>query len=106
MPWREILTLVLTALSVAAIAFVHDLWTKYIKPWLIERKLYDAAVQVVYAVEAELGRGNGESKLIFALNRMHERGYIISDSTKESIRAAWLELDMSMVSSGVKELDD
>ena len=60
-----------TALS----ALLGRVWVKYVKPWLSQRDLTDAAKIVVEAVEALLGRYCGEDKWKLALEKMAERGF-------------------------------
>ena len=102
----------LTALVVAVIgvigtavsALIGRVWVKYVRPWLEQRDLTDAAKIVVEAVEALLGRYCGEDKWKLALEKMQERGFNIdSDIVMDALRSAWKQLDIAQMESGEKE---
>ena len=77
---------------------------KYVRPWLEQRDLTDAAKIVVEAVEALLGRYCGEDKWKLALEKMQERGFNIdSDIVMDALRSAWKQLDIAQMESGEKE---
>ena len=81
------------------------MWVKYVKPWLEQRDLTDAAKIVVEAVEALLGRYCGEDKWKLALEKMAERGfYTDSQQVIDALKAAWKQLDMAMIAAGEKDV--
>ncbi len=92
-----------TALVVAAL--LGRVWVKYVKPWLEQRDLTDAAKIVVEAVEALLGRYCGEEKWKLALEKMADRGfYTDSQQVTDALKAAWKLLDRAMIAAGEKDV--
>ena len=80
-------------------------WVKYVKPWLSQRDLTDAAQIVVEAVEALLGRYCGEEKWELALEKMADRGfYTDSQQVIDALKAAWKQLDRAMIAAGEKDV--
>lgn len=102
--WTPVLTMVIVAVSTILGVFVKYVWTYNVKPWLDERGLEKAAVSVVYAVEAILGRYCGEEKWQAALEKMALRGYNIdAEEVIDALKAAWKELDLKQIIAGEKE---
>ena len=98
--WTKI---IISALGIF-VAICAGLITKYILPWLKEKNLVAAAQVAVNAAEAVIGRYNGTEKLQYALDVMKERGYNIeSNAVINAIKAAWKELDLYMLASGIKQ---
>lgn len=104
-----------TDVIIAAIGLVAALlgcgaawcWRRWVRPWLEQRELTEAAEIVVWAVEAIMGRYCGEEKWYAALERMKERGWNIdSQEVLDALKSAWKALDLKQIISGEKdELD-
>ena len=73
--WTALVVAVIGVIGTALSALLGRVWVKYVKPWLEQRDLTDAAKIVVEAVEALLGRYCGEDKWKLALEKMAERGF-------------------------------
>ena len=102
--WTALVVAVIGVIGTAASALLGRVWVKYVKPWLSQRDLTDAAKIVVEAVEALLGRYCGEEKWKLALEKMQERGFNIdSDIVMDALRSAWKRLDIDQMASGEKE---
>lgn len=102
--WTALVVAVIGVIGTAASALLGRVWVKYVKPWLEQRGLSDAAKIVVEAVEALLGRYCGEDKWKLALKKMQERGFNIdSDIVMDALRSAWKRLDIDQMASGEKE---
>ena len=102
--WTALVVAVIGVIGTAASALLGHVWVKYIRPWLEQRDLTDAAKIVVEAVEALLGRYCGEDKWKLALEKMQERGFNIdSDIVMDALRSAWKQLDIDQMASGEKE---
>ena len=102
--WTALVVAVIGVIGTAASALLGRVWVKYVKPWLEQRDLSDAAKIVVEAVEALLGRYCGEDKWKLALEKMQERGFNIdSDIVMDALRSAWKQLDIAQMESGEKE---
>ena len=102
--WTALVVAVIGVIGTAASALLGRVWVKYVKPWLEQRDLTDAAKIVVEAVEALLGRYCGEDKWKLALEKMQERGFDIdSDIVMDALRSAWKQLDIAQMESGEKE---
>lgn len=102
--WTALVVAVIGVIGTAASALLGHVWVKYIRPWLEQRDLTDAAKIVVEAVEALLGRYCGEDKWKLALEKMQERGFNIdSDIVMDALRSAWKRLDIDQMASGEKE---
>ena len=54
--WTALVVAMIGVIGTAASALLGRVWVKYVKPWLEQRDLTDAAKIVVEAVEALLGR--------------------------------------------------
>lgn len=101
--WTALVVAVIGVIGTALSALLGRVWVKYVKPWLEQRDLTDAAKIVVEAVEALLGRYCGEDKWKLALEKMQHRGFRIdSDLVMDALNAAWKQLDMSMIAAGEK----
>ena len=97
--------LVVAVIGTAASALLGRVWVKYVRPWLEQRDLIDAAKIVVEAVEALLGRYCGEDKWKLALQKMAERGfYTDSQQVIDALMSAWKQLDMAMIAAGEKDV--
>ena len=103
--WTALVVAVIGVIGTALSALLGRVWVKYVKPWLEQRDLTDAAKIVVEAVEALLGRYCGEDKWKLALEKMAERGFY-TDSQKviDALKAAWKQLDMAMIAAGEKDV--
>lgn len=105
--WTALVVAVIGVIGTAVSALIGRVWVKYVRPWLEQRDLTDAAKIVVEAVEALLGRYCGEDKWKLALEKMQERGFNIdSDIVLDALRAAWQQLDLSMIASGEKKMKE
>ena len=103
--WTALVVAVIGVIGTALSALLGRVWVKYVKPWLEQRDLTDAAKIVVEAVEALLGRYCGEDKWKLALEKMAERGfYIDSQQVIDALKAAWKQLDMAMIAAGEKDV--
>lgn len=102
--WTALVVAVIGVIGTAVSALIGRVWVRYVKPWLEQRDLSDAAKIVVEAVEALLGRYCGEDKWKLALEKMQERGFDIdSDIVMDALRSAWKQLDIAQMESGEKE---
>lgn len=102
--WTALVVAVIGVIGTALSALIGRVWVKYVRPWLEQRDLTDAAKIVVEAVEALLGRYCGEDKWKLALEKMQERGFNIdSDIVMDALRSAWKRLDIDQMASGEKE---
>ena len=102
--WTALVVAVIGVIGTALSALIGRVWVKYVRPWLEQRDLTDAAKIVVEAVEALLGRYCGEDKWKLALEKMQERGFNIdSDIVMDALRSAWKQLDIDQMASGEKE---
>ena len=103
--WTALVVAVIGVIGTLASALLGRVWVKYVKPWLEQRDLTDAAKIVVEAVEALLGRYCGEDKWKLALEKMAERGfYTDSQQVIDALKAAWKQLDMAMIAAGEKDV--
>ncbi len=103
--WTALVVAVIGVIGTAASALLGRVWVKYVRPWLEQRDLTDAAKIVVEAVEALLGRYCGEDKWKLALEKMTERGfYTDSQQVIDALKAAWKQLDMAMIAAGEKNV--
>lgn len=103
--WTALVVAVIGVIGTAASALLGRVWVKYVRPWLEQRDLTDAAQIVVEAVEALLGRYCGEDKWKLALEKMADRGfYTDSQQVIDALKAAWKQLDMAMIAAGEKDV--
>lgn len=103
--WTALVVAVIGVIGTALSALLGRVWVKYVKPWLEQRDLTDAAKIVVEAVEALLGRYCGEDKWKLALQKMADRGYYTdSQQVIDALKAAWKQLDMAMIAAGEKDV--
>lgn len=103
--WTALVVAVIGVIGTAASALLGRVWVKYVRPWLEQRDLTDAATIVVDAVEALLGRYCGEDKWKLALQKMAERGfYTDSQQVIDALMSAWKQLDMAMIAAGEKDV--
>ena len=101
--WTALVVAVIGVIGTAVSALIGRVWVKYVRPWLEQRDLTDAAKIVVEAVEALLGRYCGEEKWRLALEKMADRGfYTDSQQVIDALKAAWKQLDMAMIAAGEK----
>ena len=102
--WTALVVAVIGVIGTALSALIGRVWVKYVRPWLEQRDLTDAAKIVVEAVEALLGRYCGEDKWKLALEKMRERGFNVdSNIVMDALRSAWKRLDIDQMASGEKE---
>ena len=103
--WTALVVAVIGVIGTAASALIGRVWVRYVKPWLEQRDLTDAAQIVVEAVEALLGRYCGKEKWELALQKMADRGfYTESQEVIDAIKAARTQLDMAMIAAGEKDV--
>lgn len=103
--WTALVVAVIGVIGTALSALLGRVWVKYVKPWLEQRDLTDAAKIVVEAVEALLGRYCGKEKWELALQKMADRGfYTDSQQVIDALKAAWKQLDMAMIAAGEKDV--
>lgn len=103
--WTALVVAVIGVIGTAVSALLGRVWVKYVRPWLEQRELTDAAKIVVEAVEALLGRYCGEDKWKLALQKMADRGfYTDSQQVIDALKAAWKQLDMAMIAAGEKDV--
>lgn len=103
--WTALVVAVIGVIGTLASALLGRVWVKYVRPWLEQRELTDAAKIIVEAVEAIFGRYCGEQKWQAALEKMVERGFNIdSDIVLDALKAAWKQLDMAMIAAGEKDV--
>ena len=103
--WTALVVAVIGVIGTALSALIGRVWVKYVRPWLEQRDLTDAAKIVVEAVEALLGRYCGEDKWKLALQKMADRGfYTDSQQVIDALKAAWKQLDMAMIAAGEKDV--
>lgn len=102
--WTALVVAVIGTAAAFLGACLRQVWVKYVRPWLEQRNLSDAAKIVVDAVEALLGRYCGEDKWRMALRKMQERGFNVDeDQVVDALHAAWYQLNQAMILSGEKE---
>ncbi len=102
--WTALVVAVIGTAAAFLGACLRQVWVKYVRPWLEQRSLSDAARIVVDAVEALLGRYCGEDKWRMALRKMQERGFNVDeDQVVDALHAAWYQLNQAMILSGEKE---
>lgn len=102
--WTGIIETGVALVAAVVLALTTWAWKRYIKPWLMQADLMEVAVIVVNAVEAIKGRYNGEEKWALALEKIKEYGYSVdSEAVLDALRAAWKQLDLSMLMAGEKE---
>ena len=103
--WTALVVAVIGVIGTAVSALLGRVWVNYVRPWLEQRDLTDAAKIVVEAVEALLGRYCGEEKWRLALEKMADRGfYTDSQQVIDALKAAWKQLDMAMIAAGEKDV--
>ena len=101
--WTPVATVVIRAVAAVLGAFLVYWLEKYVKPWLEEKGLAEAAKRAVYTAEAVLGRFCGEDKWEMALRKMQEKGYSVNtEKVLDALKAAWKELDLSQMLAGEK----
>ena len=102
--WTALVVAVIGTAAAVLGACLLQVWVKYVRPWLEQRDLSDAARIVVDAVEALLGRYCGEDKWRMALRKMQERGFNVDEEqVVDALHAAWYQLNQAMILSGEKE---
>ena len=102
--WTALVVAVIGTAAAFLGACLRQVWVKYVRPWLEQRDLSDAAKIVVDAVEALLGRYCGEDKWRMALRKMQERGFNVDEEqVVDALHAAWYQLNQAMILSGEKE---
>ena len=103
--WTALVVAVIGVIGTAVSALLGRVWVNYVRPWLEQRDLTDAAKIVVEAVEALLGRYCGEDKWKLALQKMADRGfYTDSQQVIDALKAAWKQLDRAMIAAGEKDV--
>ena len=103
--WTALVVAVIGVIGTAVSALLGRVWVTYVRPWLEQRDLTDAAKIEVEAVDALLGRYCGEEKWRLALEKMADRGfYTDSQQVIDALKAAWKQLDMAMIAAGEKDV--
>ena len=101
--WTALVVAVIGTAAAFLGACLRQVWVKYVRPWLEQRSLSDAARIVVDAVEALLGRYCGEDKWRMALRKMQERGFNVDEEqVVDALHAAWYQLNQAMILSKEK----
>lgn len=102
--WTPVVERGIALVAAVVLVLITFVWRRWIQPWLKRNNLMDAAEIVVTAVEALIGRGNGEKKWALALEKMQkEYGFDINDeAVLDALRKAWKELDLSQLLAGEK----
>ena len=101
--WTALVVAVIGTAAAFLGACLRQVWVKYVRPWLEQRSLSDAARIVVDAVEALLGRYCGEDKWRMVLRKMQERGFNVDeDQVVDALHAAWYQLNQAMILSKEK----
>ena len=100
-------TIFMEALMTLLSCFALYAWQKYVKPWLVQHRLLEAAQVAVEAAEAIYGRYHGEDKLQKALDQLAELGFDISAAeVVNAVRAAWKRLNTEQIASGEKTVTE
>ena len=103
MDMTYVVTFVILLFGAILTALASYAWTKWVQPWIEEHQLEEEAAIVVNAVEAILGRYQGQEKWELALKKMQERGWNIDvQEVLDAIKAAWQMLDLKQIGAGVK----
>lgn len=106
MDWTDVIISIIGLVALLLSGGIAYAWRRWVRPWLEQRELVEAAEVVVQAVEAIMGRYYGEAKWAAALQRMKERGWNIdSERVLDALKSAWKQLDLSMLMSGEKQPD-
>lgn len=101
MDWNTIIV-VATIWAITAIA--GRLWVCFIRPWLDQHHLNEAATIAVQAAEALVGRYHGEDKLRNVMDQLASVGFNVdSQIVIDAVLAAWQRLNMDMISAGIKK---
>lgn len=101
MTWTGVITDIILFTFVTLTGFVVK---KYVLPWIETNHLMEAATVAVQAAQAIFGRYNGEAKLQAALEQLKNDGWDIeSEKVMNALRAAWQNLNLMQIESGVKE---
>lgn len=96
--------IIMEAAITLAVCLVWYAWQRYVKPWLNEHHLYEAAEIAVLSAEALYGRYHGNDKLQEALNQLKAAGFDIeAEDVLNAVRAVWQKLNTSQIASGEKE---
>lgn len=101
---RTLIVCILISAFGLCLAFV---WKRYIRPFLDKNDLLSSVKVLVAAVEAEYGRHNGDEKLKAVLDRLSAEGFDIESQTVlDAIKAAWYNLNIDMIKSGIKDPEE
>lgn len=102
--WTEVVVGLIGVIGTALAIAARAAWANYVRPWLEQKGLSEAAGIVVNAVEALLGRYCGEDKWRLALAKMGERGFDVDDeAVLDALNAAWKQMDISQIAAGEKD---
>ena len=97
--------IIVEAVITLAVCLAWYAWQRYVKPWLTEHRLYEAAEIAVQSAEAIYGRYHGKDKLQEALNQLKAIGFDIeADDVLNAVRAAWQRLNTSQIAAGEKTI--
>ena len=98
--WTPIVTGIISVLG-GLLGYVLKV---YVMPWLVERRLYGAAVTVVNAIEVLMKDYIGEEKRRAAIARLGDMGFKLDyDTLREAIEAAYYQMHIAQVAAGLKE---
>ena len=97
---------VIGVIGTALSALLGRVWVKYVKPWLEQRDLTDAAKIVVEAVEALLGALLRRGQVETGAGKRWPTGDFILKVKRviDALKAAWKQLDMAMIAAGEKDV--
>ena len=104
--WTDVVVALIGVLGTILSGVVTLAWNRYIKPWLAEKRLTDAAGVVVNAIEALYREYNGKEKLELAFERLFDMGVCKNLDTKrvrEAIEAAYMQMHIAQVAAWMKE---
>ena len=97
--------IILEAVITLAVCLAWYAWQKYVKPWLTQHRLAEAAEIAVDAAEAIFGRYHGEEKLQEALEQLEAAGFdITAEDVLNAVKAAWQRLNTSQIAAGEKQV--
>lgn len=103
MDMTYVVTFAILLIGAVLMALVSYAWKRWVQPWIEAHHLEEEASIVVNAVEAILGRYQGQAKWELALKKMQERGWNIDvQEVLDALKAAWQLLDLKQIEAGVK----
>ena len=101
--WTPILTAIIGLIGSLA-AYV---WQKHARPWIDEKRLTEAAMVVVNAVEVMMAGSFGTQKLAAAISKLASMGLRADETAiREAIEAAYNKMYIEQVAAGVRDAKD